>query len=144
MLVETLHAPGGDRSGVQEFQERPGLASDFPFRGTAGGGPHFRLFPGVLLAGDTAATVACLGTGADTQGGPGNLGRSATAGFGSADNRRTLVGNEPPYAAREGRGFVAGTAENEAARSATTPPEHGKNADQLNSELKKCSEDLCR
>ena len=144
MLVETLHAPGGDRGGVQEFEERLGLASDLPFGGTAGGGPHFRLFPGVLLAGDPAATVGCLGTWADIQGGAGNVGWGANAGFGSADNRRTMAGDEPLYAAGEGRGFVAGTTENEAARLTTTPSEHRKNADQLKSEFKKCSEDLCR
>ena len=74
----------------------------------------------------------------------GNAGWGANAGFGSADNRRTLAGDEPLYAAGEGRGFAAGTAENEAARSTTPTSEHGKNADQLKSEFKKCSEDLLR
>src|SRR5256886_17405755 len=128
MVVETLHPAGRDRSGVQEFQKRPGAASDLPFGATASGGAHFRLLPGLLPAGDLAPETQCAGARIDPPRGARNDGRGGDAGFGVADQRWTLAGDEPLYPAGKSGGTIAGAAANEIARATAAPLERATQA----------------
>ena len=131
MVVETLHPAGGDRSGFQEFQKRLELASDLPFGATASGGAHFRLFPGLLLACDAAPEIEGAGAGINPARGAGNDGRGPDAGFGIADQRWTLAGDEPLHPTGKSRGIMVGATANEIARATTTALERPTQADDM-------------
>src|SRR5580765_5760626 len=129
MAVETLHPAGGDRSGVQEFQKRPGTPSDLPFGATASGGTHFCLFPGLWPACDLAPEIECAGAGTDPARGARNHGRGSDAGFGVADQRWTLAGDEPLHAAGKSGATIAGATANEVARATAAALERATQAD---------------
>ena len=136
MALETLHAAGRDRSGVQKFQERLGLATAISFRGGARGGAHLRVFPGVLFAGYAAPAIERVGGGTDAAGGAGDAGRGPDAGLGITDERWAVAGDEPIHPAGQGSGTLAGAAETATTRTAPAATERTTHAGNLSVEWK--------